>query len=308
MRLWISHQSDVPVREQLTTQIILGILCGELQPGQRLPSTRVLARKFDLHPNTVSAGYRQLEQSRWLECRRGSGVYVRSGRPENAPPPEHAPDRLIATIVQSARELGIPLPSLRACLQQWLMAHPPDHFLVIEPREHLRQIIIYELQQTLTLPVRGCSPEDCSRREILSGAIPLVLPSKSEMVRRLLPQESDLLTLRVRSIPASLAKYLPAPADILVGIASRWEPFLKHAHTMLVAAGFHPDSLVLRDAREDHWHRGLEKTAAVVCDSLVASQLPGKSRAICFSLVSDESLNEVRRYQDLIRSAELRTS
>ena len=60
MQLWFSRGSKISIRDQLQTQVILGILSGELGPGQRLPSTRELARRFHLHPNTVSAGYRQL--------------------------------------------------------------------------------------------------------------------------------------------------------------------------------------------------------------------------------------------------------
>src|SRR5947207_15082293 len=83
MQLWFSRQSDISIRDQLATQIVLAIVSGELEPGQRLPSTRELARRFRLHPNTVSAGYRQLERGNWLEFRKGSGVYVRA-RPQLA--------------------------------------------------------------------------------------------------------------------------------------------------------------------------------------------------------------------------------
>jgi len=62
MQLWFNRASEVSIREQLVTQVILGILSGDLAPGQRLPSTRELARRFRLHPNTASAGYRQLER------------------------------------------------------------------------------------------------------------------------------------------------------------------------------------------------------------------------------------------------------
>jgi DNA-binding transcriptional regulator YhcF (GntR family) len=40
MRFWISHASEVPIREQLATQIVLAILSQDLKPGTRLPSTR----------------------------------------------------------------------------------------------------------------------------------------------------------------------------------------------------------------------------------------------------------------------------
>jgi GntR family transcriptional regulator len=81
MRFWFARNGEVPIREQLATQVILGILCDDLVPGQRLPSTRDLARRFHLHANTVSAAYRQLERELWVEFRHGSGVYIRKSKP-----------------------------------------------------------------------------------------------------------------------------------------------------------------------------------------------------------------------------------
>src|SRR5258708_35879220 len=82
MQLWFARASEVSIRQQLVTQVVLGILGDDLAPGQRLPSTRELARRFHLHPNTVSAGYRQLARERWVENRRGSGGFVRASKPE----------------------------------------------------------------------------------------------------------------------------------------------------------------------------------------------------------------------------------
>ena len=110
-----------------------------------------------------------------------------------------------------------------------------------------------------------------------------------------------MLTLQVRSVPASLLGYLPAPAGALVGVASRWPEFLKVARTVLNAAGFHPDSLIFRDAREASWQRGLKQTAAVVCDSLTAAELPSGCRSIPFSLLSESSIAELRRHEEFSR-------
>jgi hypothetical protein len=49
MKIWISKGSEVPVQERLTAQIMLAVASGGLRPGQRLPSTRELARRFDIH-------------------------------------------------------------------------------------------------------------------------------------------------------------------------------------------------------------------------------------------------------------------
>jgi DNA-binding transcriptional regulator YhcF (GntR family) len=301
MQLWFVHGSEVTIREQLVTQIILGILSGDLAPGQRLPSTRELARRFRLHPNTVSAGFRQLEQARWVEFRHGSGVYVRAHKPETPLSAALALDHLIANLFRSARKLGVPLPSLRSRIRQWLDMQPPDHFLLVEPDEELRGIVTFEIEQAVTLPVKSCSVEDCRLPNILEGAIPVVLPSKVSMVRQALPPGAELLTLQVRSVPTSLAEWLPAPSDALVGVASRWPDFLKLARTMLIAAGFHPDSLVFRDARKANWQRGLKQTSAVVCDSATAKDLPKVARVVLFSLLAESALTELRDYQEFVR-------
>lgn len=299
MQLWFARGSEVSIREQLVTQVVLGILSDDLAPGQRLPSTRELARRFHLHPNTVSSGYRQLERERWVEFRRGSGVYVRASKPETPLPPALALDRMIARLFRSAQKLGVSLPELRSRLRQWLELQPPDHFLLIEPDEELRRILAAEIAQAVAFPVKSCGTENCPTT--LDSGIPVLLPNRKETVRKLLPTGTELVTLQVRSVPSSLAEYLPAPVGALVGVASRWPEFLKLARAVLNAAGFHPDSLVFRDAREANWHRGLKQTAAVVCDSLTAAELPAGCRAIPFSLLSEASITELRNYEEFIR-------
>ena len=298
MQLWFARGSEVSIREQLVTQVVLGILSDDLAPGQRLPSTRELARRFKLHPNTVSAGYRQLQQERWVEFRRGSGVYIAAEKPEVVLSSAVALDQMIATLVRSARKSRVTLPALRARLRQWLELQPPDHFLLIEPDEELRRIVASEIQQQAAWPVQSCDLTDLPAA--LDGAIALALPNRAAAVREALPAGSDLLTLEFRSVTASLAAYLPAPSAALVGIASRWPNFLKIARTMLIAVGFSPDALIVRDAAQTNWQRGLKQTAAVVCDSLTAAELPTGCRAIPFSLLSEPSIAELRRYAEFV--------
>jgi GntR family transcriptional regulator len=300
MQLWFARGSEVTIREQLVTQVILGILSDDLAPGQRLPSTRELARRFRLHPNTVSAGYRQLERERWVEFRHGSGVYVGERKPELAPSSALALDQLILRLFRSARELGAPLSTVRSRLRQWLELQPPDHFLVIEPDEELRRILAAEIQKAVTFPVQSCSVHDCPKTA--DGAIPVVLPNRAGAVRQALPEGTDVLTLQVRSVPTSLAGWLPAPSGTLIGVASGWPDFLKLARTILNAAGFHPDALVFRDARKLNWQRGLQHTAAVVCDSVTTTLLPTGCRAIPFPLLSESSIAELRRYVQFIQN------
>jgi DNA-binding transcriptional regulator YhcF (GntR family) len=297
MQLWFSRQSDISIREQLATQIVLAIVSGELIPGQRLPSTRELARRFRLHPNTVSAGYRQLEKSNWLEFRKGSGVYVRATPPETQDG-QVGLDRLIGEFFRSARKLNVPLAAVRERLRQWLDIQPPDHFLLIEPDGQLAQIVVSEMTATLSLPVKTLSDIASAT---LPGAIPVVLSASSKKLKTLGSLNGDVLTLHLRSARESLAAYLPVVPSVLIGIASGWPPFVKNASTMLISAGFHPDCLLLRDTSRPGWKRGLNETAAVVCDSLTASALNSHRRVLTFPLLSSQSIDQLRHYEDLVR-------
>lgn len=299
MRLWLSRGSEVTLKDQLVTQVILSILSGELKPGQRLPSTRELARRFHIHANTVSAGYRKLARDQWVEFLRGSGIFVRKQRPEG-PSAAIALDQLITSFFQSAREMGANLSTVRSRLRQLLEAQPPDHFLLIEPDAALAQILISEIQTAVTLPVKSCGTDgDLAAR--LLAAVPVVLSMNEKLVRRSLSDSADLLVLHMGSPGASLALHLPAPSTALVGVASSWPAFLKTARTMLIAAGFPPECLVLRDASKANWQRGLKQVAAVVCDSLTAHELQDMARVLVFPLLADSCLQNLKSYEEFLR-------
>jgi len=300
MQLWFSHASGISLPEQLKTQIVLGILSGDLAPGHRLPSTRDLARRYHLHPNTVSAGYRQLQHDRWVEFRRGSGVYIRNTKPESS---SLAPDQLVANLLKSARELNVPLSEVRSRVRQWLEAQPPDHFLLIEADEELRKILMAEMQQAVTFPVQSCSPQEDGLAEVAKNAIAVALSNHAKAAKQVLPAGVELQQLSTRSVPTSLAPWLPAPTGTLIAIASRWLEFLKLAKTILTAAGFHADSLLFRDARKADWQRGLKQATVVICDSLTAQTLPKGCLPIVFPLLSENAVTELRRYQEFITTS-----
>lgn len=301
MRLWLNRSAEVSLREQLITQIVLGILTREMPPGERLPSTRELARRFGIHPNTASAAYRDLEREGWLEFRHGSGVFVSSIRPNTPLRPDMAPelavDQLIGDLAARARKIGVSDALLRARLRLWLSFEPPARWLVIEPDPDLRGIVMLEMQGNLALPVTGCEPAECAQADVLERSIPVVLPSKAAAVRKLLPAGIGLTVLQVHpvspALQANLQRYLPEHAADLVGIASRWSEFQRIARTMIVAAGLAPENLLVRDAARPGWKRGLEATSGVICDVVTAQQLPKGCFPLVFRLLSDASFAQL---------------
>jgi DNA-binding transcriptional regulator YhcF (GntR family) len=301
MRLWLNRTGEVSLREQLVTQVVLAILCKDLVPGQRLPSTRDLARRFQIHANTASAAYRELEQQGWLEFRHGSGVYVRAHQPSTPLSPQIAAefvvDRLIGDLVAKARKQGASETLLRGRLHRWLAIEPPSRWLVIEPDPELRRIVIHEMAEALALPVIGCAADECATPAMLDeliGSMPVVLPSKAAAVRKLLPAGTELTTLEVHPVAPELQKYLqrylPEHGSDLIGIASRWSEFQRIGRTMLVAAGLSPESLLVRDPTKPGWKRGLDATAGVVCDSVTALELPAGVFPMRFILLDAASL------------------
>ena len=296
MRFWFVHSDEVSLREQICTQVTLGIASGELKPGERLPSTRELARRFGLHPNTVSAAYSQLQQERKLERRHGSGVYV-AGVPSfeaGGPGNPRLLDRMIADFLTAARAQGFPRDAVVERVRRWMDVKPPDHFLLVEPEEERREIVLAELRDGLRFPVRGCGFEDCV--EAVS-TIALALPSKAVQARASLPSAVELITLQVTSVPKEMKEWLPVPPEALVGICSRWPEFIKIARTMLISTGFSPDALVERIRGEAGWAEGLLSTAAVVCDFATVARLPSRVRAVPFRLVSEGTLAELKRIE-----------
>jgi DNA-binding transcriptional regulator YhcF (GntR family) len=299
LRLWFSTASEVPIYRQLVTQVVLAILSGDLKPGDRLPSTRELARRFSIHPNTVSAGYRQLAKDKWVEYRHGSGVYIKS----NAKPsstPEQILDRHIAAFFRAVRELRLPSVAIRQRVAEWIASPPPDRFLLIDPDADAREILLNEIQQLTTWPVSGISLEEAAKPDALLAAIPLCRPSKVEAVRALLPAGIELVTLQIRSANKWLGPELPSLKERLIGVVSHWVDFREIARTMLAAAGVDPELLVVRNPHRPRWQRGLEQTGAIICDSHTAATrtLPKGPRIFVFSVVAEATREELSRFSD----------
>ncbi|HEV2577453.1 MAG TPA: GntR family transcriptional regulator [Acidobacteriaceae bacterium] len=285
MRLLFSANSDVPLYRQLVMQVQLAILSGELRPGDRLPSTRELARRFAIHPNTVSAGYRELEGEGWTELRHGSGVYVCNRRaPDSA---EAQTDALIAEFFDRARELGISTSTLRRRMAEWVAAPEPDHWLLIDPDAELRRILLTELRAATDREVRECSVEDCSP-DVFMRSIACCRPSQESIVRAAVPAGIELVVLPITSANQWLLPWMPAPKGLLIAIASHWPEFLDKARTMLAAAGVPSDALIFCDARKLGWQRGIENASAILCDAYTAAaaNLPNGPRTIVFPLLA----------------------
>lgn len=297
MRLWLSKNSEVPIREQLITQITLGIVSNDLKPSERLPSTRDLARRYSIHANTVSAAYRELARRGWVEFRKGSGVYVRE-RVDEQMDDGLALDQLISRFFRNLREEGYSLADIQAGVKRSFSSQRPDHFLVLEPDPELRAILVAEVALATQVKVAGAGPEDLDGASTLIGAVPVVLYGHLKPFGDRVKTDTDVLVVHSGSVVESFRGETKPRPDALIAIVSRWPEFLRWARTLLVAAGLDADALSFRDARERGWEKGLRSAAFVITDSLIAPQVPAGFEIKVFRVIGERSLKEIRDYAE----------
>ncbi|HEY9647781.1 MAG TPA: GntR family transcriptional regulator, partial [Chroococcidiopsis sp.] len=108
MDLTISLDAHIatPLHQQLYDEIRAAILKGRLQPRQRIPSTRSLAKTLGVSRTTVTQGYEQLHSEGYLETIVGSGTYVCAQLPDDllhSAPIGAAPPSTTAAIALSQR-------------------------------------------------------------------------------------------------------------------------------------------------------------------------------------------------------------
>ncbi|MGV9595282.1 MocR-like pyridoxine biosynthesis transcription factor PdxR [Streptosporangium sandarakinum] len=86
----VDRDAPVPLTVQLGNRLRAAMRDGTLKSGERLPSTRALARQLAVSRTVVTEAYQQLYAEGWLDGRHGSGTYV-ADVVVHAPSPPAAP-------------------------------------------------------------------------------------------------------------------------------------------------------------------------------------------------------------------------
>lgn len=119
----INKNSSRPYYEQIVIGIKEDILHGILEPGERVPSVREMAKQLLMNPNTVSKAYKVLESEQVLVTVQGKGTFVK--KQENMPRDE----RRIQELQQQFHILVIEAKHLQVTdeeIQQWLKQAKKD--------------------------------------------------------------------------------------------------------------------------------------------------------------------------------------
>jgi len=109
--LHVNRGDTEPMAAQIASQIRYAVSGGVLGGGERMPSSRELARLLGVSRTVVMGAYMQLFAEGWLEGRHGSGTYVAAGTHATAsatgsPAPQAPPERRDEPVIELAP--GIP--------------------------------------------------------------------------------------------------------------------------------------------------------------------------------------------------------
>ncbi|HTU34756.1 MAG TPA: GntR family transcriptional regulator [Candidatus Acidoferrum sp.] len=291
MRFWITKNSELPVREQLVRQVVLGILSEDLAAGHKLPSVRALARRHHIHANTVSAAYHDLLQQGWLELRRGSGLFVRPQQPSNGP--REGLDQLLTALLQSARSLGHEPEEVLQRLEHLVRPKSYRRIVIVEPDPAMREIVQAEIAGQVEVAVETAS--ELEGAAAFDGAVVVALPTRAAKLRRMLPDGILFVPLRLHSVRESLESETRPGRDVVISIVSRSPEIRYWARAMLIAVGLDVEALCEIDAAKPNWRDRVAGGGLVVTDTVTSREIPANCRTRIFRIIADSSLNHLRQ-------------
>ncbi|KAB1551225.1 PLP-dependent aminotransferase family protein [Corynebacterium sp. 321] len=168
MNIVLDHSDARPLPVQICASIRSLVVEGLLEPGEKLPSTRILAEQLGVSRGTIVTAFDQLIAEGYLVARHGSGTHI---NPALTPKPLHPHNHpLPAPPEQPLNELTPGLPDTRGLVTpEWraawrdAAANPTDLFSPLG-LEALRREISHHLRH-----MRGFSI-DPSRIVVTAGA------------------------------------------------------------------------------------------------------------------------------------------
>lgn len=292
MDIQISKDSEVPVHEQIASQIVFLIAAGRWQGGKDLPSVRALAQSLGVHRNTVVQAYQDLILKALVEKTAGRRLTIRRNDP---PGSGRGLDGFLNSMLREAKRRGYSLQQVHNWTREKLVAAPPDRIVAISEEHGMRTLFTRELGQRFPCAVEACTPQDLAAGpDRALGAIVLSPPGHM----------TEIGALALAHPPLAIT-YAPAAAYIeairrmqdpsLVAVVSISEYFLKMARGMLAGAIGRRHSLVtvlMTGSRP-----AVRATAdLVICDSItypVVKPRYAPDRVMEYRLIARSCLEEV---------------
>jgi len=79
MPLWeqwrLAFDDRMPIYRQIILRFSQAFVCGDIQPGERIPSIRELSALLKVNTNTMQRVYQEMERDEMINSKRGTGYF-----------------------------------------------------------------------------------------------------------------------------------------------------------------------------------------------------------------------------------------
>ncbi|MFP4698182.1 MAG: GntR family transcriptional regulator [Eubacteriales bacterium] len=104
--------NNIPIYVQIIDNIKKEIISGTILPGEKLPSTRELALKYSINPNTSQKIYKEMERQNICFTKRGLGTFVTNDIQKINEIRQQMANSLIKDFIRGMTELGFSIEEL----------------------------------------------------------------------------------------------------------------------------------------------------------------------------------------------------
>ena len=111
-------RSDLPIYSQLVEQIKLGIVSGNLLPGERLMSVRDMATEAGVNPNTMQRALQELERDGMVYSQRTAGRFVTENMQVIEREKKKLAEEQIRSFLEAMKKLGYQWEEILSLLKE----------------------------------------------------------------------------------------------------------------------------------------------------------------------------------------------
>lgn len=118
MNIVISNSGEIPIYEQIASQIKSAVIAGEVKPGEPLPSLRFLAKELRVSVISTKRAYEELEREGYITSVPGKGSFAAEINRELLREEQYKRlEEHLNEAVDAARTAGISLGKMKELLE-----------------------------------------------------------------------------------------------------------------------------------------------------------------------------------------------
>ncbi|GAA1948628.1 GntR family transcriptional regulator [Amycolatopsis minnesotensis] len=217
----VSRHSDAPLYRQIVTQLSFMIENGDLEPGQTLPSARLLADNLHLNRNTVARAYAELSELGLVESRgRGGTTVVGPGQERESSPARDRAREVLEAATRECIALGLSAAEIQSLVTGLALRAEDDVLRVsfVECNEDRAKYFACELEGHLGLRVKPLVLGEFGTEDEQADLVLTTFFHLAEVRGRWRRPETEVVAIVVAPHVQTLVKIASVPKRRTVGI------------------------------------------------------------------------------------------